>query len=43
MLSTEPLPSLQEIATDPQFVPDEISQEEFEKIWTAALLNQRGW
>ncbi|QNT25482.1 DUF6881 domain-containing protein [Ralstonia solanacearum] len=42
MLSTEPLPSLQEIATDPQFVPVEISQEEFEKIWTTALLDQRG-
>ncbi|MGH1508310.1 DUF6881 domain-containing protein [Ralstonia solanacearum] len=43
MLSTEPLPSLQVIATDPQFIPVEISQEEFEKIWAAALLNQRGW
>lgn len=43
MLSTEPLPPLQEIATDPQFVPVEISQEEFEKIWAVALLNQRGW
>ncbi len=41
-LSTEPLPSLQEIATDPQFVPVEISQEEFEKIWATALLDKRG-
>ncbi|MEF2253427.1 DUF6881 domain-containing protein [Ralstonia solanacearum] len=42
MLSTEPLPSLQEIATDPQFVPVEISQDEFEKIWATALVDKRG-
>ncbi|WP_335341881.1 DUF6881 domain-containing protein [Ralstonia pseudosolanacearum] len=41
MLSTEPLPSLQEIATDPQFVPVEITQEEFEMMWSAALLRKR--
>ncbi|WP_412771308.1 DUF6881 domain-containing protein [Ralstonia solanacearum] len=42
MLSTEPLPSFQEIATDPQFVPVEINQDEFEKIWATALLDKRG-
>ncbi|WP_328515591.1 DUF6881 domain-containing protein [Ralstonia pseudosolanacearum] len=42
MLSTEPLPTLREIAADPQFIPVEISQEEFEKIWSAALLSQLG-
>ncbi|WP_328516716.1 DUF6881 domain-containing protein [Ralstonia pseudosolanacearum] len=40
MLSTEPLPTLQEIAADPQFIPVEIGQEEFERIWSAALLSQ---
>jgi hypothetical protein len=33
MLSLEPLPSLEEIASDPQFKPVEISREEFEKMW----------
>jgi hypothetical protein len=32
-LSTEPLPSLLEIAADPQFVPVQISQSEFENVW----------
>lgn len=32
-LSTEPLPSLAEIATDPQFKPVEIDQAEFERVW----------
>ncbi|MGH1536180.1 DUF6881 domain-containing protein [Ralstonia pseudosolanacearum] len=41
MLSAEPLPSLQEIATDLQFVPVEITQEEFEMMWSAALLRRR--
>ncbi|MHA6884528.1 DUF6881 domain-containing protein [Ralstonia pseudosolanacearum] len=41
ILSTEPLPSLQEIAMDPQFVPTEITQEEFEIIWSTALLSQQ--
>ncbi|MGD7134763.1 DUF6881 domain-containing protein [Ralstonia pseudosolanacearum] len=41
MLSTEPLPSLQEIATDPQFVSVEITVEEFEVMWSAALLRRR--
>lgn len=35
-LSEEPLPPLAEIAMDPQFEPVEISQAEFENIWTAA-------
>jgi hypothetical protein len=32
-----PVPCLPEIATDPQFKPTEITQQEFEEIWTAAL------
>jgi hypothetical protein len=34
-LSLEPLPTLDEIALDPQFQPVEISKEEFEKVWSA--------
>lgn len=37
MLSLEPLPSLEEIASDPQFKPAEISREEFEKMWEKRL------
>jgi hypothetical protein len=32
-LSIEPLPSLDEIASDPQFEPVEITKDEFEKVW----------
>lgn len=32
-LGLEPDPSLEEIASDPQFEPKEISREEFEQIW----------
>lgn len=32
-LSIEPLPTLEEIASDPQFSPQEISQQEFEEMW----------
>ncbi|TAJ31706.1 MAG: hypothetical protein EPO67_13170 [Reyranella sp.] len=35
-LSTTPLPSLSEIAADPQFRPEEISKEEFEAAWNEA-------
>ena len=35
-LSKEPLPSLDEIAADPQFEPMNISSEEFEQIWQSA-------
>lgn len=34
-LSEEPLPSLDEIASDPQFQPSEITKEEFEALWEA--------
>ncbi|WP_321818468.1 MULTISPECIES: DUF6881 domain-containing protein [unclassified Paraburkholderia] len=37
MLSTEPLPAEDEIAADSQFVPTEISEDDFESIWAAAL------
>ena len=35
-LSKEPLPSLKEIAADPQFEPTAISSDEFEQVWKAA-------
>ena len=35
-LSKEPLPSLNEIAADPQFEPMMISSDEFERIWQSA-------
>lgn len=39
-LSKEPLPSMMEIARDPQFIPVEIGRAEFEKVWSAALLQR---
>ena len=36
ILGSIPIPSLAEIADDPQFVPHEIAVEEFESIWQAA-------
>jgi hypothetical protein len=38
MLSEEPLPSLQEIAADPQFRPTAIDKETFERSWQAAMI-----
>jgi hypothetical protein len=35
-LSTEPLPSFEGIADDPEFEPEVISKAEFEKIWATA-------
>ena len=35
-LSKEPLPSIDEIAADPQFEPAEINQIDFERIWAKA-------
>ncbi|OZI32165.1 hypothetical protein CAL29_30530 [Bordetella genomosp. 10] len=35
-LSKEPLPSLNEIAIDPQFDPVVISPDDFERIWKTA-------
>ena len=35
-LSKEPLPSMAEIAADPQFKPAEVDQIEFERIWVKA-------
>jgi Domain of unknown function (DUF6881) len=32
-LGIEPLPSLEGIASDPQFVPEEITREEFNEVW----------
>lgn len=36
-LGEEPIPELSEISTDPQFQPVEISSEEFDSIWKAAI------
>jgi hypothetical protein len=33
-LGLEPVPPLAEIGADPQFEPTEISQEDFERIWS---------
>ncbi len=33
-LSIEPLPTLDEIASDPQFQPVEITKNEFEEVWS---------
>jgi hypothetical protein len=33
-LGIEPLPPLGEIAADPQFVPAEITRNEFEEVWS---------
>lgn len=32
-LGEEPIPALTEIASDPQFEPVEITQQEFEEVW----------
>ena len=36
-LGTLPMPPLAEIASDPQFAPEEISAEDFEAAWSARL------
>lgn len=36
-LSLEPLPNVEEIRKDPQFLPTEISKNEFEEIWNQYL------
>lgn len=33
MLSVEPLPTIEAIASDPEFLPEEISWNEFEEVW----------
>lgn len=35
-LSEEPIPTLKEIAGDPQFEPSEITKEEFDEMWVKA-------
>ena len=37
-LGIEPVPPLEEIASDPEFLPEEIPAEQFETIWKKALL-----
>jgi hypothetical protein len=34
-LGAVPVPSLEEIAADPQFLPEKITKEEFEEAWAA--------
>lgn len=41
-LGIEPLPSLNEIAADPEFNPSKISAEEFEIMWERALSRKLG-
>lgn len=36
-ISLEPLPTLQEIASDPQFQPVEITKAEFEQVWSSRM------
>jgi hypothetical protein len=36
-LSLEPIPTIDEIVEDEQFKPVEISNEEFEKVWSEAV------
>jgi hypothetical protein len=38
LLSEAPLPTLQEIAADPQFRPTAIDKETFERSWQAAMV-----
>lgn len=40
-LGKVPVPSLDEIASDPEFDPSEISQMEFERIWVKARKLQK--
>ena len=40
-LSTEPLPSIKDIASDPQFEPVEISRAEFEQAWEQGKAHPR--
>lgn len=35
-LSIEPIPAIAEIASDQQFIPETISPEEFEAVWSLA-------
>lgn len=39
ILSKEPLPTIEDIASDPQFKPRTITAEEFEKIWNTFTQN----
>jgi hypothetical protein len=39
-LSEAPIPSLAEIASNPQFEPVEITKDEFEDVWRAAILDR---
>ena len=37
ILSEHPYPSIDEIASNPEFIPMEISREEFEEIWKKTM------
>jgi len=41
MLGEEPVPTTADIASDPEFFPEEITQAEFEKVWSEAVEEDR--
>ena len=40
-LSIEPLPTLEEIASDPQFAQEEVQRREFEEVWARRREHQQ--
>lgn len=40
-LGLVPLPSIADIAADPKFMPEEITREEFEDVWSLRALAER--
>ena len=40
-LGLVPVPSIADIAADPEFIPEEISHEEFEDAWSLCMLAER--
>lgn len=40
MLSEEPLPTIEEIASDKQFKPEVITKNEFEELWCKIIKNK---
>ena len=39
-LGLEPVPPIEEIAADPQFVPQQISNQEFEDFWASKVFHR---
>ncbi|MGF6228794.1 hypothetical protein QFZ27_002749 [Inquilinus ginsengisoli] len=40
-LGLVPVPSIADIAADPEFIPEEITREEFEEAWSLRILAER--